>query len=179
MSNGDTPWKNRPRDMLPLPVAAFAYAKDELEKGVEELTENSSPEIDTYLEAADLSPGLPWCAAFVNWCAEQAASDEEVISPLEEVRFEGYVQSYYDFGHANDWIIPASEAQIGDIFLLWFDTKERYAHMGFVERVDMDGGTFTTIEGNTNEGGGREGTKIARRRRHISDDVVFLRWSDD
>jgi hypothetical protein len=44
------------------------------------------------------------------------------------------------------------------------DGVERVSHVGFVERVEPDG-TIVTIEGNTDERGGRTGGKVMRKAR--------------
>lgn len=149
--------------------------------GVHETTDNWGPEVKAFLAAAKIHEPAPWCAAFVNWCAENAAKQLGVVSPLEAVPIQGYVQSYYLYGKKNGWIVPASEARGGDLFLVWFPSLERYAHIGFVTRVWHDQGIFTCIEGNSNSGGSREGVEVVRRRsdrpRRITPNIVFLRWS--
>jgi hypothetical protein len=171
-------WKSHPREMLPLKVASFSYALDELKRGVqEEGGDNRGEDVEKYLAAAELSPGLPWCAAFVNWCAEKAARHKNVISPLESITYQGYVQSYYDHAASNEWLIDANQAEIGDLFMLYYPIKSRWAHIGFVKFVDLEEGTFTTIEGNTNEGGSREGYMVASRTRRISENTCFADWT--
>lgn len=45
------------------------------------------------------------------------------------------------------------------------DFNNGTGHAGFVEKVT--GTTVYTIEGNTNDSGGREGYKVARRKRDV------------
>lgn len=135
------------------------------------------PSIEIFQRAADIPPGSPWCAAFVNFCAEMASALKNEWSPLEQVKREGYVQDYYDWAKNKGKLIKAEDIGPGDLFVIWFPKKERYAHIGFVDVVDLEGMLFTTIEGNTNESGGREGFMVAARPRHITDMVRFIRWA--
>ena len=50
-------------------------------------------------------------------------------------------------------------------------------HTGLVESVSDH--AFTTIEGNTNSDGGREGHSVLRHTRPLSARYVFVRWAND
>ncbi len=53
--------------------------------------------------------------------------------------------------------------QQGDIFLIWYPKLERPAHIGF---IDSWGEKYiTTVEGNTNDDGSREGNGVYKKRR--------------
>lgn len=54
--------------------------------------------------------------------------------------------------------------RVGAFGFIYFPSKGRIAHTFVVEAVHADG-TFTTIEGNTDEKGGRTGGKVMRHRR--------------
>jgi hypothetical protein len=143
---------------------------------------NSGPAVDLFLKAAQLRPGNPWCAAYVNFCAQEAARRLAVASPLEDVPLQGYVQAYVDYGRAHGWVVPAAEARAGDLFALYFESEGRYAHIGFVTKVDARAQTFRTIEGNTTPNAAtaaqdRNGGEVARKARAITPRVVFLRWT--
>lgn len=165
-----------PRELLPLHLAALSYARDMI--GVQEtgLT-NSGPWVDIFLQAAELNPGNPWCAAFVNWCVEQGAEITGIESPLEDVPFQGYVPSYVDTAEENGWIIPFENVSLGDLFCVYHTSKRRYAHIGFVNGVDHDRGIIHTIEGNSNSTGSRDGFEVAENTRVISDRLLFLRYA--
>ena len=167
-------WDN-PRELLPLHLAAISYARDMI--GVREIGHNTGPEVDMFLYAAKLYPGDPWCAAFINWGVEQGAAVTGIESPLEDVPLQGYVQSYVDYGEANGWVIPAHLAGLGDLFCVYHHSKARYAHIGFVYGIDYEEGTFTTIEGNSNTTGSREGIEVVELTRKITDGILFLRYA--
>lgn len=167
-----------PRGWLSLQSAALRFAEDCLQ--VREEGDNRGEMVEAFQREAEINPGAPWCAAFVNWCAKQAASVKGVHSPLEDVPLEGYVQSYVEYGRDQGWIVEEPEA-IGDLFCLWYpwlnDGEGRYGHIGFVYEVGSP--TFRTIEGNTNKDGSREGDGVyVRSRSRQARKLVFLHWGD-
>lgn len=50
---------------------------------------------------------------------------------------------------------------LSDVFGLYFPEKGRIAHVGFIETWGAK--TVTTVEGNTNEAGSREGDGVYRK----------------
>lgn len=163
------------RSFLPLHLAALEYARDQI--GVREESENWGTEVKDYLAAAGIWVPAPWCAAFVNWCAESAARLLGLSSPLEEVVLQAYVQSYFEWAQDGERLISAEEAGPGDLFLLWFPRLGRYGHIGWVDEVREHHGDYLTIEGNTNAAGAREGLYVMERIRPITRAVKFMRWS--
>ncbi len=120
--------------------------------GVTEATgANDGVMVETYQASADLQKGDPWCAAFVNWCFE--------VNGIEGPRsFAGYSPAWFPSGrHIND---PPERA---DIFGIYYSTKGRIAHVGFIDRW---GDTYViTVEGNTNGVGSRDGGAVLKKRR--------------
>lgn len=124
--------------------------------GVRELTGyNDGKQVETYLKYVGLPKGQPWCAAFVSWAYGQ--------NGLKKVRAGGCVllmeqgKVIYKSGKSS------SSPMQGDVFFIWFVNKNRVAHTGF---VDAWGNSFvTTVEGNTNEAGSREGDGVYRKKR--------------
>lgn len=165
-----------PRQLLTLREAALMYAHDFLHV-VEVGGDNRGASVEFFQRCAKIPPGSPWCAAYVNGCAELAAAVKNEYSPLESVDLQGYVPSYYEWAQENNLLIPFEEVEPGDLFLLWFDSKDRHAHMGFVNRVDLSDDRYGTIEGNTDDQASREGLKVATRIRRPNAGDVFVRWS--
>lgn len=173
-----------PRYQLPLASLAALVAGDF--EGISE-TEgaNRGPAVEWFQKLGNINPGSPWCAAYVNGCAEVAAAIKNVRSPLERVPHQGYVEAYHRLGLAEGWVVPASEVGVGDLFLLYDDDRPdpvyggrgRHVHIGFVRRPPHDGWEYETLEGNTNEDGSPEGIGVFRRTRPVDDDVTFLRWA--
>ncbi len=62
----------------------------------------------------------------------------------------------------------------GDVFGLYFPEKARIAHVGFIDQ--WDGTWLTTVEGNTNDSGSREGDGVYRKRRLVSSVYKVARY---
>ena len=134
--------------------------------GVEEIPRNSNsgPEVEIYLRSVGLTKGYSWCMAFVYWCTQKAALQTAVNNPLKRT---GGVLDQYNSRPLLVQTIPQS----GDIFIL--DLGKGLGHTGIVEKVIEN--MIYTIEGNTNDDGGREGYKVCRRKRDIKTIKAFLR----
>lgn len=126
---------------------------------------NRGPEVDAYNRAAATALGSPWCASVAHW---------------------GYVKhglpargAYSPSWHSKARVIPRDRAQPGDIGLIWFPAKGRYAHtIACIEAVRVRAGRVfevVTLEGNTNAQGSREGDQFARRVRDANT-ITFVRW---
>ena len=139
--------------------------------------------IEMFLGGVKQPPGQPWCAAFVH-----------------------HVGFWSHFDHAagrSSWPLPATascyvlgeftsrrrvlmkEPMAGDVFLQYSGILRRFAHTGIVVKVDAVRVTSgekwyecTTIEGNTNEDGGREGDGVHCRTRRLYPALGdrFVRW---
>ncbi|HSI73035.1 MAG TPA: CHAP domain-containing protein [Fimbriimonas sp.] len=141
------------------------------QRGVKETGgSNTGPEVDEYLRSVRLSPGNPWCAAFVYWCFKQAMGDENPY-----IRTGGCATTA---AWAREHDILRHEPQAGDTFLLYGTVQGvfRACHTGFVTKVN--GNTYHTIEGNTNEQGSREGTMVRDDKvRQVTGTTKFVNWS--
>jgi len=103
-----------------------------------------------------LDEGYPWCAAFVSWCFQQS----DIEAPKS-----AWVPSYAikDRMVFKQGRVITRKPKYGDVMLIWFRKLKRPAHIGF---VDHWGTTWvTTVEGNTNKDGSREGDGVYRKRR--------------
>lgn len=166
-----------PSDVKTLRSEVMREALEEL--GVKEQGgDNKGKRVAEFLKEAGVTVPAPWCAAYVNWSAKQAAAGLGVESPLEAVPLEAYVQSYYQHGVKKNWKVAAKDIRPGDLFLVWFPSLNRYGHIGFVAQVNDDN-TFVTLEGNSNDEGSREGYEVCQNKRKITDRIVFLSpWGD-
>jgi hypothetical protein len=128
---------------------------------------NRGPRVDEYLRAVGLDPGagsFAWCAAFVYWCFERAARGLGRTNPLP--RTAGVLEHWRRAGKAGVTRLAAADATAdpgrvrpGMVFVL--DLGAGLGHTGLVESVQ--GGRLVTLEGNTNDGGSREGIGVFRR----------------
>jgi len=149
-----------------LATAALAVAVDEIGQMEEPPGSNRGPRVDAYARAIGLDPAdaLPWCAAFVYWCFEQAAAAEGTANPL--VRTAGVLDHWSRARDRGVRVVTGGRAKSnpelvrpGMIFIM--DFGQGAGHTGLVEEVV--GGRLVTIEGNTNDGGSREGIGVFRR----------------
>jgi hypothetical protein len=151
----------------PLAMAATEVARTELGVLEDPPGSNRGPRIDEYLRLVGLNPeagSFPWCAAFVFFCFQQAASRKRKRNPL--VKTAG-VLSHWNRAEANGARrIKAVEAAArpelvlpGHIFIMDFGGGA--GHTGIVTGISR--GKLVTIEGNTNDGGSREGVGVFAR----------------
>lgn len=113
----------------------------------------------------------------MNGIIDISCAVKDVLSPFEGSLREGYVQDYYDLAHQKTWIVVPSHAYPGCLFVQYSESKRRYAHIGFVSGVNVADGVFWTVEGNTNEDGGREGHSVLERERKIERKYAFIDWA--
>ena len=104
----------------------------------------------------------PWCAMFVSWCffiegllLAASTSKGFAYTPAGAQWFKkkGRWTQTPERGHMVFFDFPN-------------DSVKRISHVGIVTGVNADG-SIDTIEGNTDERGGRTGGKVMRRRRAV------------
>lgn len=133
----------------------------------EPMGSNNGPMVDRFNTSCGLDPKehAPWCASCATY---------------------GYLQNglpgrgaYSPSWFRKDKAVSRDQVEPADVALVWFASKGRYAHtIACVEKVTRSAGRVvqvTTLEGNTNAQGGREGDQFARRLRP-ADTVSFVRW---
>jgi hypothetical protein len=155
---------------LPKIVTGGALAKATLDMARSQIGVSEQPsgsnrgkEVEAFLQSVGLGGGNPWCAAFVHWCAEQAAA--KIGQPNPVPRTGGVLEMWRRARKAGLPLVEASAAvaqpalvKSGMVFIMQFSATT--GHTGFVE--DRDGGRLVTIEGNSNDGGSRDGTGVFR-----------------
>ena len=149
-------------------ISAFSQSdlRDKLQQsytsqiGIREASgQNDGFDVEKYLASTGLGKGYAWCAAFVNWNFKQIG--------VQTVKSPAWSPSWFP----EDKIIyqPSTHTlnafpQSGDVFGIYFNSKGRIAHVGFVDQ--WPGGQFAiTVEGNTNDAGSREGDGVYRKKR--------------
>jgi hypothetical protein len=141
--------------------------------GVREATgRNDGPEVEAYLASVGFKAGAPWCAAFVHWVLLQCQASR--------VR-SAWSPSWFPNSRV---IMDRSKGKLeespvaGDVFGIWFASKKRIAHVGFVSEWQADKDYCVTVEGNTNEAGSREGDGVYKKRRLKRQIYKVSRWLD-
>ena len=112
-----------------------------------------------------------WCATFVSWCAEMAGIPTSILNRSTAA---GHSSSYFNiyFYSGSGTLNSSSDNNYhflgynytpkkGDLFY-----TRTWSHVGLV--VDVNGAYVTTVEGNTNDGGGADGIGVYKRTRAIS-----------
>ncbi|MCW5900484.1 MAG: CHAP domain-containing protein [Flavobacteriales bacterium] len=127
--------------------------------GVRELTgKNDGPEVERYLAHVGLGKGYPWCAAFVSYHLSTCG----VPNPLS-----AWSPAYATAAKQVWTPRKASRSPLpGDVFSLYYSNLKRVGHVGFVQA--LEGRYITTVEGNTNGPGSREGDGVYSRKRELS-----------
>lgn len=121
--------------------------------GVRQTNSNTGPEIDAYLACSGLDPGYAWCAAFVCWIYDNYEIDVPDGSAWSPNWFPSS-KTYED----------NSSALKGDVFGIHFNNLGRIAHVGIlVETWQETSNTITSVEGNTNDTGDREGDGVYKK----------------
>jgi|TARA_R110000822_G_scaffold80672_7_gene192156 hypothetical protein len=138
------------------------------EIGVSEIDgSNCGPRVDEYKAATWLDPdkGWPWCAAFLCWLIREAIEGEDVAFKRPQTAgawdFENWARKQVNNGV--ELRKPTNEdIKAGDIVIYTF------SHIGLAVKDIDSSGYITTIEGNTNGAGSREGGSVLEKKRHVS-----------
>jgi hypothetical protein len=139
------------------------------EIGVEEVNgSNRGPRVDEYKAATWLDPskGWPWCAAFVCWVVREAMEATGQRYTFDRPRTAG-AWDFENWSRKQDdstWTKRPHDGDIqaGDIVIFTF------SHIGIATSAPDAGGWVSTVEGNTDAAGSREGGGVYRKRRHVS-----------
>jgi len=118
---------------------------------------NRGPWVRAYMMGRG-NEGLPWCAGFATTVARQAIQAEGLDDFLP---WEPSCDRLGDWARAAGRL--SEQPSVGAIVLLREPLPSRgWLHAGIVVETSR-GGTVTTIEGNTNAAGGREGIEVERK----------------
>jgi len=149
--------------LLVAPFYAFSSevaAIGESQLGVMEspIGSNWGPKVKEYLATTGIEYPAPWCAAFVQWCLAQKGQKGAgaYVPSWDKANFRVTSPARNDFG------------------LVWFSSMNRYAHI-YIVTGRPSPRSISTIEGNTNNGGSREGIGVFKRIRPL-DGQRFVRW---
>lgn len=168
---------------MPVPTLAEKVVATAIgEVGAKEVGTNSGRRVKGYLASCGLEEGAPWCACFMHWCFRES---DKIIEPHKdfalaakwatkgEVFRKGQEDMYWsgELGHPFQRI-----SMNGDTFTLFYSSLRRIGHVGMVIGEDED--YLTTIEGNTNSGGDREGEGVFKRKRLKSTIHTINRWTE-
>ncbi len=137
------------------------------EVGVKEVGFNGGKRINEYQKSTGNTTGAPYCSSFVKWSFDQCNIKTTITawSPSSE--------------NSKNIIYKNRELKgtplAGDVFTLYFVSKGRIAHTGFVHKYKNN--IVETVEANTSEGGSREGDGVWKRKRSIYTIHSISRWN--
>lgn len=150
-----------------LTQAALDFAATQIGVMEQPLGSNRGPEVDRYVQAAGLDPrgGFAWCVAFTHFCYLTAASGLGVPNP--HVKTAGVLRHWNDAARVPgarrvtkaEALADPALVRPGALFII--DLGQGLGHSGMV--VATANGRLVTIEGNTNDGGSRNGIGVFRR----------------
>ncbi len=157
--------------MVPYGKEVIAVAAGQLKPLLQEKPRgsNDGPELRAFLSASGFEPGQAWCLYFAMQCARKGVPLDQALwfrnvltGGCDELLSLAHRQ-----GHAG------TDFSTGAIFLLLHPDGDAF-HAG-IAVADNGDGTMQTLEGNTNDDGGREGWKVCRHTRRI-DACRFVYW---
>lgn len=147
-------------------IAARLVEIAKTQVGIREVTKNQGPGIEKFWTATSYKDGFknrePYCAAFVCWLVHEACKNQAIpfSLPTSPVAYD-----FEKWGAANSnkgvsVLSNSASLKAGDIF-----TLATASHVGLIKSVGKS--TVTTIEGNTDGSGSREGDGVYERTRAI------------
>lgn len=124
-------------------------------------------EFQAKMEAVGWKKGLAWCAYFSELVWKEAyQKDNSKVLPVVLKLFSGSaLQTYNNFKVSKDFIVN-QEPVIGAL-AIWRHGNTALGHVAIVSEMPQNG-KFKTIEGNTNDKGGREGYIVAEKTRSLN-----------
>ena len=140
------------------------------ELGTEEVNgTNCGPRVNEYKAATNLPPkeSWPWCAAFVCWLVREAmrANGIKESDTFKRPRTAGaWDFENWSLAQGSETITKKphrGDIQAGDIVIF------KFSHIGIAESAPDKNGEVTTIEGNTDGAGSREGGAVLRKKRRV------------
>jgi len=170
--------------MLPLtPSLVIAAASSFV--GLGEDRDHGGQMVELFLREVGQPAGHAWCAAFVHHVGYWSHYDHRAARSSWPLPATASCYVLADFARRNKLLV--TEPQPGDVFLSYFPELKRYAHAGIVVSVDQRSGSgedavcvCTTVEGNTNHDGAREGRLTLQKTRRFSvrNGDRFIRWTE-
>lgn len=147
--------------------------------GMRELTgHNDGVMVEQYLAVTGFPKGNAWCAAFISWTFERAASELKVAIKTPK---SAWSPSWFPPGKViytkSVVTVPLKVLpQRADVFGIYFPKLNRIGHVGFIDEWPPHDNYAITVEGNTNNAGSREGDGVYRKRRLKENIYKVSRW---
>jgi hypothetical protein len=146
------------------------------EVGTEEVDgTNCGPRVNEYKAATKLDPreSWPWCAAFVDWCVQQAMKSGTYTfeRPTTAGAWDLPNWSLAQDDSTQTRKSPGNDIQAGDLVIYTF------SHCGIALSGSDHAGDFSTVEGNTDPAGSREGGGVFKKVRNTRQVRARIRFT--
>ena len=171
--------------MIPLTPAFLVAAANAFVGLGEDGDDNRGQMVELFLREVRQPPGQPWCAAFVHHVGYWSHYDHTAERSTWPLLATASCYELGEFARERGWLVD--KPVLGDVFLLHSKELRRFAHTGVVVDVVQSYGSggdasyvCTTVEGNTNADGSRNGNTTLRKTRRfsIANGDRFIRWVD-
>lgn len=126
---------------------------------------NDSYEIREILKSVGINQPAYYCAAYVSW----GLTVNGICNPNT-----AWSPSLFPRSHCID--IRNTHPEPADAFGVYYNNLNRIAHAGVVKRWPRDTDYFISLEGNTNDNGGRNGDGFYEKRRPKRTVYRVSRW---
>lgn len=155
--------------------------------GHRETSPNRSVRIDKWNNLSGVANGSFWCVSFTYGTAEETESRTGIENPLPRTASVSRMLAYAKSYGVNLQVIPTRhysqlELVTGDIGCMKSGRRLGDADIGslwnghqYTVQYQRSDGEVRTIEGNTNNGGSRNGDRVAERWRDPDGAVAFIR----
>lgn len=130
----------------------------------------TNPDFEQRMETVGWRPSYQWCALFTElvW-HESFQGDDKMLKLIKDKFSASAYKTYLNFDKVG---MTSKKAEVGAV-VIWRQFKRGVAqwtgHAGIVTEVHKD--HFISIEGNTNDVGGREGYIVATKKRKYNTEV--------
>ena len=123
------------------------------------------PTFEAKMKAVGWQIGHSWCCYFTELVAVEAfAGDADKLQAFKHLFQASCTATYANFSGSSKFKV-GKVPKVGAL-MVWRLGQGWKGHIGIVEEVGD--GWIKTIEGNTNDQGGREGIEVARKRRRYA-----------
>jgi len=138
---------------------------------------NRSPDIDRWVRAIHMEPGIPWCATFVSNMFFEGSGVWPDFTSASSQAFRRWATKNHRFFSDPDYLLKCKGAIFG-----WTNGDKIHGHVGLVRArftSSKEVIAIGTIEGNTNAGGDRNGDGVYSLRRGAPVDGRHTLWFVD
>lgn len=162
-------------------------ARAEVDRKVREVGgANKGADVEKYQKSVGLSPGSPWCAAFVGWCVMTGLGLTKPPAWCSGSAVTGWQRAVTKLKGSDSIALPHERQKVkaGWVWVRCSTIEEVAAvragkwtkgHTGFVAQPAV--AHFDTLEGNTNGAGSREGDGTYAKKQSWTDSRT-LGWFD-